>query len=316
MNGVAVSAAGAGATCMVCHNSRPAFAEVDDLSVTRNGLTPTSTLITPHNGTQTDVLYGQNAYFVPQATPSPHLAVTDTCVGCHYAIPTAAQKAAGVTSNHSFITDVSICSSCHAAALDGAKVQADMAAQMGQLDQAIFGAIGTLFGAAGTFTTTVRDAATLDYLCAIGTGSGAPNLYLPLSALPSTYAPFTVSAGPPVHETPWRTLGSVLVTFATNPFTSMTSLAECSGTNPPVVVPGVTYAGGPVVLSVSAAQAGATHASKNAPLVSAISITGKSIYNEALLTNDLSVGIHNPPFAQAVVTSTLAELATVSATNP
>jgi len=163
MNGLAVSSVGAGVTCMVCHNSRPSFASVGDSFVARNGLTSASALVTPHNGTQTDVLYGANAYFMPEATPSPHLAVGDTCVGCHYAIPTAAQKDAGQTTNHSFITDLSICSTCHAAAFDGATVQAETAAQMSQLDQAIFTAIGTLLEAAATYNTTVRDAATLDY---------------------------------------------------------------------------------------------------------------------------------------------------------
>jgi hypothetical protein len=311
MNGLAVSSVGAGVTCMVCHNSRPSFASVGDSFVARNGLTSASALVTPHNGTQTDVLYGANAYFMPEATPSPHLAVGDTCVGCHYAIPTAAQKDAGQTTNHSFITDLSICSTCHAAAFDGATVQAETAAQMSQLDQAIFTAIGTLLEAAGTYNTTVRDAATLDYLCEVD--GGVPNVYIPVAGLPATYAPFSVSAGPPVHVQPWRNLGSVLVTFASNPFAGM---AECSGTSSPAVVPGVAYAGGPVVLSISAAQAGATHSSSGLPLVSAVSITGKAIYNEALLNNDLSVGVHNLPFVQTLISNTLAELGNVTTTNP
>ena len=314
MNGLAVSAVGAGATCMVCHNSRPTYSEVDDFSVAKNGLTAASSIVTPHNGTQTDVLYGANAYFMPKATPSPHLAVADTCAGCHL-IPTAAQKAAGVTTNHSFITDLTICSTCHSAAFEGATLQAQTAAQLAQLDQAIFGAIGTLFGGAGTYNTTVRDAATLDYLCVPGADAGTPSVYFPLSTTPATYAPFAQTAGPPVHTSPWRNLGSVLVTFEINPFASIPGLAECGSTSGPVL-PGVTYAGGPVVLSISAAQAGSTHSSKNLPIVSAVSITGKSIYNEALLNNDLSLGIHNLPFTQALITSTLSQLANVTSKNP
>jgi len=318
MNGQAVTGVGAGATCMVCHNSRPAFAEVDDFSVSANKLTAASTLITPHNGTQTDVLFGANAYFMPRLSPSPHLAVTDTCAGCH-AIPTAAQRDAGVSTNHAFATDLSICSTCHSAALDGAELQQPIVAGLAQVDQSIYGAVSTLLTSAvgsesGTYNTTVRDAATLEYLCI--TGLGAPDVYLPLGVVPITYAPFLVSAGPPVHATRWRNLGTVLVTFATNPFVQMAGLAECSGTTTPTVVAGVTYQGGPVVLSVSAAQAGTTHASSNPPLVSAVSITGKSIYNEALLSNDLSLGIHNLPFAQALIATTLAQLANVTPTNP
>jgi hypothetical protein len=310
MNGVAIDGAGSGAVCMVCHNSRPSSAL---FGVTSTG----STLVTPHNGTQTDVLYGANAYFMPATMPSPHLAVTDTCAGCHEHIPNAAEKEAGLTSNHSFIADLSICSTCHAAAFDGAAIQEDTQTRMASLDQAIYGALTTLLSAAvqsgsGTYNTTVRDAQTLDYLCV--TGAGAPSAYLPLSIVPATYAPFATSAGPPVHTTEWRSLASVQVTFASNPFPM--GMAECASTSAPSVVPGVTYQGGPIVLSVSAAQAGSTHSSSNAPIVSSASITGKAIYNEALLNNDLSLGIHNLPFTQAVVAATLAQLATVTAGNP
>lgn len=299
---------------MVCHNSRPAYAEVDDSSLAANGLTASSTLITPHNGTQTDVLYGANAYFMTtRLTPSPHLAVTDTCAGCHETIPNAAEKDAGQTSNHSFIADLSICSSCHAATTNGAIIQSQVVSLMTQLDQGIFTAINTLLSA-GPYVTTVRDAQTLDYLCL--TGGATPSVYLPLTSAPATYAPFNLSAGPPPHATPWRNLASVEVTFATNPFTSLANLAECGSTSAPAVVPGVTYQGGPVVLSISAAQAGTTHSATHPPLVSAVSITGRAIYNEALLNNDLSVGIHNPGFPQAVIANTLAQLANVTVGNP
>jgi hypothetical protein len=313
MNGVAIRSVGAGAVCMVCHNSRPAYSEVDDFSVAADGLTSSSTLITPHNGTQTDVLYGANAYFMPSpGMPSPHLAISDTCAGCHH-LPNAAEQDAGLTDNHAFIADLSICTNCHAAATNGKAIQDQTAAQMARLDQAIFTAVGTLLSA-GPYTTTVRDAQTLDYLCL--TGGSAPSVYLPLTAPPATLAPFNASAGPPVHTTQWRNLSSVEVTFASNPFTGLPNLAECNSTNAPAVVQGAVYQGGPVVLSIGAAQAGATHVSGNPPLVSAVSITGKSIYNEALLNNDLSLGIHNPAFAQTLITNTLAKLVTVTPSNP
>ena len=314
MNGQIVASAGAGALCMACHNSRPAFAPVGDTSLAQDGLTASSTLITPHNGPQADVLYGANAYFMPASNPSPHLAVAGTCAGCHVATPTAAQKDAGFTTNHAFATDTTICASCHGAALDGAAIRRQTKAQLDQLDQAVFGALGTLLSAAGTYNTTVRDATTLDTLCL--TGSGMPQVYLPLSVAPATYAPFAVSGGPPVHITPWRNLGSVQVTFASNPFAGMANLAECSGTSAPVVVPGVAYQGGPVVLSIQSAQAGPTHASTNLPIVSAVSITGRAIYNEALVNNDLSLGIHNLPFVHALLSATTAQLATVTPANP
>ncbi len=318
MNGLRVTGAGAGLTCMVCHNSRPAFAEVDDTTLVANGLTASSSMVLPHNGTQTDVLFGANAYFMPSVTPSPHLAVADTCAGCHHAIPSASGRDAGVTTNHSFAADLSICSTCHAAAFDGKTIQAETIGGLQQLDQAIFTATATLLGGAivsqGAYNTTVRDAATLDYLCV--TSGGATTAYLPLTTVPATFAPFALSAGPPVHVTPWRSLASVQVTFASNPFTGMTGLSECTSTSASTPLSGVAYGGGPVVLSISSAQAGVTHSAHGLPLVSAVSITGRAIYNEALLNNDLSLGVHNLPFAQALVGNTLARLTTVTASNP
>jgi hypothetical protein len=314
MNGQVVTGAGAGALCMVCHNSRPDFAEVDDTSLAANGLDAGSTLLTPHNGPQADVLYGANAYFMPPASPSPHLAIAGTCAGCHHDIPNATGRAAGETSNHAFSTDTSICATCHSKAIDGPEVQKSTQDGLDQLDQAIFGAMGTLLSAAGTYNTTVRDAVTLDYLCL--TGSGPPSVYLPLTAVPATYAAFAKSAGPPVHATPWRDLASVQVTFASNPFVGVSNLAECGSTRSPAVVPGVTYQGGPVVLSIRNAQAGSTHVPGNPPIVSAVSITGRAIYNEALVHNDLSLGIHNPPFVATLISSTLSQVATVTSTNP
>ncbi len=313
MNGLRVSGVGAGAACMVCHNSRPASGPISDVTLGANGLTRSSTLITPHAGTQTDVLYGTSAYFMETASPSPHLAVEGTCAGCH-AIPTSAEADAGQTTNHAFATDLSICPACHSSAIDGAGLQAATAANLSGLDTAIFAAVGALLEAAGTYNTTVLDPATLKYLCVAG--AGAPEVYLPLEAPPATFAPYAVSAGPPVHTTPWRDLGAVLVTFAADPFSAVGGLAECDGTTSPAVVPGAVYAGGPVVLSLEAAQPGPTHSSSKAPIISAVSITGRSIYNEALLHNDQSLGIHNLPFTQTLVSNTLASLRTVTPQNP
>jgi len=140
------------------------------------------------------------------------------------------------------------------------------------------------------------------------------------SRLLSSRAPFAETAGPPVHTAPWRNLGTALVTLPTNTVI-VSGMPECtipSGATTGTVVAGVTYAGGPVVMSVSSVQAGPTHTTGGAatPLISAISITGQSIYNEALLNNDLSLGIHNLPFYQAVIGNTMEQLLSVTAANP
>jgi hypothetical protein len=114
----AIANAGSGMLCMSCHNTRNG--EHTDF-VAKPGATSFSA---SHAPAQTDVLYGFNAYWMPRYTPSAHLAVEDTCVGCHVKIPTAAQAAAKESINHAFKTDTTICSSCHADGVNGEALQA------------------------------------------------------------------------------------------------------------------------------------------------------------------------------------------------
>jgi hypothetical protein len=121
---------GLGAMCMTCHNTRRGLrndnADFDDPERA------------PHGGVQTDLLMGQNAYFVdlgaivtgedwPEGLPSPghsnqgNLAVQedrrlpDTCATCHMVkTPPPADLAynEGGT-NHTFFASETICSDCH-----------------------------------------------------------------------------------------------------------------------------------------------------------------------------------------------------------
>src|SRR5262249_53360279 len=66
-------------------------------------------------------------YFMPRYNPSPHLAVADTCAGCHVKIATGSETASKQASNHAFQVDSSICTACHATgttAVDGVALQA------------------------------------------------------------------------------------------------------------------------------------------------------------------------------------------------
>ncbi|MFI5298390.1 MAG: carboxypeptidase regulatory-like domain-containing protein [Polyangiales bacterium] len=325
INGLSISGAGAGALCMVCHSSATQYPSIGDQSLASNGLTSSSPLIMPHLSTQSDVLYGANAYFVVPRQPSPHLAVAGTCAGCHHDQLTSAERDAGTTlnnpldpsraTNHAFATDVSICSSCHAAVFDGASIQKQTRARFDALDKAIFSALSTVISAAGTYTTTARDPATSHYLCL--TGSGAPNVYLPITLAPATFAAYAQATQPPSHSTTrWRSLAEVLVTFPSDPFVGLSGLAECDGRDAPVVVGGVTFAGGPVVLSLVDMQSGAPRSASGTPMFSAVSILGRAIYNEALLNGDGSYGVHNRPFIDALLDATFAQLALVTPSNP
>jgi len=128
--GFKVSGAGAGAICFVCHNSRNG-ARSDALNgvYTNNGNPGTPVSVTsigaPHEAAQGDVLAGRNAFFVGAFNPSAHLAVEDTCVGCHMRIfPTGLT---GTNTNHTWKLDSTSCASCHGgvrAPVDGEAVQA------------------------------------------------------------------------------------------------------------------------------------------------------------------------------------------------
>jgi hypothetical protein len=101
--GFSVDGAGAGALCMMCHNGRNG-ARGDGLPI------PSAGIAAPHTPTQTEILMGQNFYWV-NGVVSPHAAVADTCVGCHVKIVPA--SVASANDNHTFAADDSICSSCH-----------------------------------------------------------------------------------------------------------------------------------------------------------------------------------------------------------
>jgi hypothetical protein len=98
---------GKGATCMTCHNSRRGL---------RNDDTYGSDIArSPHGPTQTDVLMGQNAYFIPHGVRGVHSFVEETCVTCHMEAtppPDVLAYNLGGT-NHTFFARNDICGECH-----------------------------------------------------------------------------------------------------------------------------------------------------------------------------------------------------------
>ncbi|MBI5527413.1 MAG: hypothetical protein HY897_13855, partial [Deltaproteobacteria bacterium] len=102
-NGAEANGAGAGATCMVCHNTR---------NGARGDFVSSSSIGGPHAPVQTDLFLGVNAYFMGAGgNLSAHAVIENTCVGCHV------EKAPyGVTvknTNHTFEADATICLNCH-----------------------------------------------------------------------------------------------------------------------------------------------------------------------------------------------------------
>ncbi len=103
---------GRGAICMTCHNSRrglrndATFADVAGTSEAARA---------PHGSSQTDVLLGENAYFVNVGVRGSHGLISDTCVTCHMEAtppPAALSYNLGGT-NHTFFASSEICDTCH-----------------------------------------------------------------------------------------------------------------------------------------------------------------------------------------------------------
>lgn len=146
VNGTTISDMGAGASCMVCHNGRKAL----------NAAGPKGS--SPHGAAQTDVFLGINAYFVNPSNPSAHVAVADTCVGCHmklkYAVP------GGITptnTNHTFALDASrTCQQCHANS-EAAGIETQFADSLAALNQAITAKINAFLTV--PYTLTAQDPA-------------------------------------------------------------------------------------------------------------------------------------------------------------
>jgi len=290
----AITGVGAGAVCMACHNTRNG--ETDD--TTAATLSATAAIGRgPHDGPQTDVLFGVNAYFMGAATtPSPHMSVQDTCVGCHYAIPNASEVAAGESTNHSFVADLSICSTCHGSTtVNGQALQDAVKAQMAKLDTAIFGQIASTLAAQTSYSVgSMLDTATNLYLCNATVGTTPV-----MNNLTAANAPAAASITEPQPVAKWRALTTIWAVP-----TGLAGTAECTSTGGATTT---TYNGSaPVQFALGSVQAAGTYVAKNGTYVFVANSTlAKAISNEALIHDDESWGIHNLPFTQAVIGNTM-----------
>jgi hypothetical protein len=280
--------AGKGATCMACHNTRNA--EHDDFVAAAKDFSG------PHTPSQTDVLYGFNAYFMPRLNPSPHLSVTDTCAGCHVAIPTATEKAGGQTDNHNFATDNTICASCHSASTNGEALLSANDAQLGDLSTAIgtkaLAIINALYTAGNTLSVRAYLQATDQYSSAAATTAdilltAAPTAVALTSAIHGTTS-FSLTLAAPVTVI-WAATASAPASTATlSQIYCQISGITITGQTAPPVPPATT--GAPV------------------PAIATDSAVAKASWNLQLLSNDGSRGLHNPDFFQDVIVNTMAAL--------
>jgi hypothetical protein len=110
--GFTATEVGRGAICMTCHNSRRGLR--NDSTFEEYAGTSESARA-PHPGAQTDVLMGQNAYFVTVGNRGLHSNLEDSCADCHMEEtppPDIISYNQG-GANHTFYADAEICADCH-----------------------------------------------------------------------------------------------------------------------------------------------------------------------------------------------------------
>lgn len=283
-SGFTVTGAGAGQLCVVCHSSRRGLRN-DGVT-----LTTSNAYSLPHASAQSDMFFGQNAFFIPVAeldggtTISKHAYVLEgTCVSCHMEPGTAFEglTIAGVVgampqvTNHSFKVNTNVCGKCH----ESAAFEATKTAVEAKLAEVI-----------GMWEVDAKAAIPATYV-------------ITLSATNTTPAPATVGAA----------------TFTTAPDSVALGAAGQHGMaitlrwNAPITV---TIGGNPV--TVGDATSGATvgvalNAVKAADgttnVFAPTSTLVKAYWNIGLIEEDQSFGGHNPPFAQRVIAATKGALA-------
>jgi formate-dependent nitrite reductase cytochrome c552 subunit len=141
--GFTATGVGGGAICMTCHNSRRGLRNDSTLQATKDD---DDLARAPHGSAQTDVLMGQNAYFVDVGLPGSHALVDDTCVNCHMEQtdpPDLLSYQLGGT-NHTFFAAEDVCGNCHGEVVDAAGVQNIVQAGLNSLQAAIEAAIQDL----------------------------------------------------------------------------------------------------------------------------------------------------------------------------
>ena len=157
--GFNVQNAGAGALCIVCHNSRNGAVYADTVLASWSA---------PHTPSQSDVFAGRNAIFfggtqaqlgtTPAALPNEaaHKILGDTCVTCHVTLIPADIQAqyTPANTNHTFRSSFQVCVNCHGANI-GDIVASQVDGKMTDLSNALGVLFRTKINANGTDAMTV-----------------------------------------------------------------------------------------------------------------------------------------------------------------
>jgi hypothetical protein len=309
-SGFKVSGMGAGALCIVCHNSRNAAQQIPGTASstasntltylhedgeTYNGGNPAGSTgySAPHQAAQGDVFAGRNAYFMgagnlPQL--SKHANIEESCVGCHMNLnpQTHLSHGAKATSKHvMYIRDkdkATVCANCHGAT-DGEALVASIEQDLSKLSTNMIASVTAKLNAANVTP-----------------------LYFGAPASATSGVVYFTDSGTEVTVP----VGTAIKYDGTNPYTAV-SMIEIHGqigftytlTNPiSVTVSSKTY-------SVKTFSVGIGSVWTNALLTTNVyPLTGNMVragWNYYLIEGDQSKGIHNPGFAQGVLKATLAK---------
>ncbi|MHB8872269.1 MAG: carboxypeptidase regulatory-like domain-containing protein [Myxococcaceae bacterium] len=275
---------GKGALCATCHNSR---------NGAHAGTTGPTSYSAPHQACQTDVFTGNNAYFMGSSLPmtSRHSAIEDTCVGCHMALNPKTHLSHGTAAHngHEFRilrADLGkLCSNCHGGLVNGEGIQASIEASLHALETKMGNAAKAKINAVAGGTIRVRafDAAADQYSSSASSNS---NISIDVVANPVIHVGIVEGHGQVEFHLEFATPISI-------------QFLDSAG-NP---------AGAPRSVTEFGVQMGSLkdNAATPAALYAASSNMTRAGWNYFLIEGDHSLGLHNPTFAQQVLTNTMAQ---------
>ncbi len=274
--GFRVENAGAGALCIVCHNTRSGSV--------RQGTTILSGWTAPHVAAQGDVFAGRNAFFVTELVAnqaanllpraSPHAATSDSCVVCHVRnVPADIREQYVVSgSNHTFKASMELCADCHSSS-DVTEFEThkdEVEHKLHTLQDLIQTTIRNRLNAAGFDVTTRYDLVT--------------DGNLPAPADP------TIEAGQVTAIELYESHGQPAVKIMLGATGFGTRIGDIKQANTTTNL-----------FTVSTGSGGTLAAGADQTLA-------RAVYNYLLLHGDGTEGVHNPGFVDDVLDNTLAAL--------
>jgi hypothetical protein len=298
--GFRVRNAGAGALCMLCHNSRNGARADTGSTFPKTAITrPDGTKYavravgTPHDSTAADIFTGHNLFFTDsyvRNTGKHFQYVADTCVGCHVNINVGGVSLQTKAPNHTFLVDDTICATCHSNATTLTDETAGIAAQYTTGSVAMRQAIGQ---AAMALVNRLEagSAGTTSVVTILGS-SGNQSAEFTLDQISSIAGPSADPAARSPND------GQILITFTV----PVKDPSKASGTI-------TTWAGSITALVWKTTDQNGS-AAPGVTLIDPAGLIARAIWNNAVLARDYSKGVHNWSFVQNALSNTTTALTT------